>query len=267
MGQNPVSPAVYWRRRMTVLAGGMAVLTLATWGAARVVGDIQAWGGPRARSLSAAGAASGRQTSAGHGSPTGGGHSRGGAASGVLGAGHGQAGSHGSGVPAPAGRQGLAGDTTELGTQPSPSSWPSATASAVGAAPSSGSGCSHGGVVLTIHTARYRYPAGAPVTFVVGAVSTVSQPCRVNLGSRFMAVVVASAGTPLWDSASCPRGTGSRVVTLRRGVRATFQVTWDQRTSISGCQGQGRLSPAGRYTAAAFEDQVRSQNMTFVLSG
>jgi hypothetical protein len=80
-----------------------------------------------------------------------------------------------------------------------------------------------------------------------------------------MSVVVASAGTPLWDSASCPRGTSSRVVTLRRGVPAVFQVSWDRRTSISGCQGQGRLSRAGRYTAAAFEGQVRSQNMTFVL--
>jgi hypothetical protein len=264
MGQNPVSPAVYWRRRMTVLAAGMAVLTLATWGVARVVVGLQASGGPPARSLNAA---SGRQTAAGHGSPTGGGHSRGGAATGALGDGHSQAGGHGSGIPAPAGRQGLAGDTTELRTQPSPSPRPSATASAVGTAPSSGSGCSHGGVVLTIHTARSRYPAGATVTFVVGAVSTVSQPCRVNLGSKFMSVVVASAGTPLWDSASCPRGTGSRVVTLRRGVPATFQVTWDQRTSMSGCQGQGRLSPAGPYTAAAFEGQLHSQNTTFVLAG
>lgn len=263
MGQNPVSPAVYWRRRMTVLAGGLAVLTLATWGVAGAIRDIRASGGSSGRPLSASGPASGRQTAARHGS-TGGGHSRGGAASGAPG------GSHGPGVSAPAGRQGLAGDTTELRTQPSspaPRSapTPSATASAAGAAPNSGSGCSDGGVVFTIHSAQYRYPAGAPVTFVVDATSTINRPCRVNLGSKFMSVVVASAGTPLWDSASCPRGTGSRVVTLRRGVPAVFQVTWDRRTSISGCQGQGRLSPAGRYTAAAFEGQVRSQNMTFVL--
>jgi hypothetical protein len=265
MGQNPVSPSVYWRRRMTVLAGGMAVLTLATWGVARVIGGIQASHAPSARSLSASGPAPGHQAAAGHGSATGGGHSGGGAASGALGDTHGQPARRGPG--AAAGRQGLAGDTTELRTQPSPSPSPAATASATGAAPSSGSGCSHGGVVLTIHTAQYRYPAGATVTFVVGAVSTVSQPCRINLGSRFMSVVVASAGTPLWDSASCPRGIGSRVVTLRRGVSATFQVTWDRRTSISGCPGQGKLSPAGRYTAAAFEGQVRSQNTTFVLAG
>jgi hypothetical protein len=122
-------------------------------------------------------------------------------------------------------------------------------------------------VLLTLHSARHRYGPGEQVTFVVGAVSTTSRPCRLDLGSRFTSVVVASGGTPLWDSSSCLRGTGSRVVMLRRGAPAFLRVTWDRRTPLSGCPGQGTAAGAGTYTAAAFNGQLRSQATTFVLSG
>jgi hypothetical protein len=124
-------------------------------------------------------------------------------------------------------------------------------------------------VLLTLRSARhrYRYRPGEQVTFVVGALSTKNRPCRINLGSRFTSVVVASGGTPLWDSSSCLRGTGSRAVTLRRGAPASLRVTWDRRTSLSGCPGQGTAAPAGTYTAAAFTGQIRSQATTFILTG
>ena len=120
---------------------------------------------------------------------------------------------------------------------------------------------------LTIHSARHRYGPGEQVTFVVGAVSTRSRPCRLDLGPRFTSVVVAFGGTPLWDSSSCLRGTGSRAVMLRRGTPASLRVTWDRRTSLSGCPGQGTGVRPGSYTAAAFNGQVHSQATTFVLSG
>jgi hypothetical protein len=121
--------------------------------------------------------------------------------------------------------------------------------------------------MLTIRSARHRYGPGERVTFVVGAVSTRGRPCRVDLGSKFTSVVVASGGTPLWDSSSCLRGTGSRVVMLRRGARAFLKITWDRRTSLSGCPGRGAAVRAGTYTAAAFNGSLHSRATTFVLSG
>ncbi len=106
-----------------------------------------------------------------------------------------------------------------------------------------------------------------PVTFVVGAVSTKSQQCQVNLGPRFVSVVVASSGTPIWDSSSCGRGALSRVITLTRGVPAVVKVTWDRRTSMSGCPGQGNAVRAGTYTAAAYYGQLHSHRITFALTG
>lgn len=102
---------------------------------------------------------------------------------------------------------------------------------------------------------------------MAGAVSTTGRPCRIDLGSRFTSIVVASGGTPLWDSSSCLRGTGSRVVILRRGTPAFLRVTWDRRTSLSGCPGQGTAVRPGTYTAAAFNGQRHSQATTFILSG
>jgi len=120
---------------------------------------------------------------------------------------------------------------------------------------------------LTLRSPQDRYGSGQLVTFVVGAVSTRNRPCQVNLGSRFVSVVVTSSGTPIWDSSSCLRGTGSRLVTLRRGAPAFLQVTWDRRTSLSGCPGQGSAVRAGTYTAAAYDGPLRSRPTSFVLTG
>jgi hypothetical protein len=122
-------------------------------------------------------------------------------------------------------------------------------------------------VVLTLRSARHRYGPGEPVTFVVGAVSTRSRPCRLNLGATFTSVLVASGGTSLWDSSSCLRKTASRVVMLRRGAPAFLRVTWDRRISLSGCPDQGTAARAGTYTAEAYNGQIRSQTTAFVLSG
>lgn len=224
MGQKLVSPATYWRRRVVVLALGVAVLGLPIWAVNKALGGSQAPGQGSPRS------------SAGH-APS----------------------------PGPRSRAERAPtrETADLG------SGPRAPQSA-SPSPASGPGrqtCAKGAVLLTIRSARHRYGPGEQVTFVVGAVSARSRPCRVDLGSRFTSVVVASGGTPLWDSSSCLRGTGSQVVMLRRGAPAFLKVTWDRKTSLSGCQGQGTAVRAGTYTAAAFNGRLRSQATAFVLSG
>jgi hypothetical protein len=122
-------------------------------------------------------------------------------------------------------------------------------------------------MVLTLHSAQYRYGQGKRASFVVEAVSTASRPCDFNLGSRFVSVVVDSGGTPMWDSSSCVHGTLSRLITMRRGAPAYLRVTWDRRTSLSGCSGQGSETPAGIYTVAAFDAELHSKHVTFALTG
>jgi len=229
MARKQVSPATYWRRRVVVLAAGVAVLGLPVWAVNQALGGSHApgQGSPRAYSGDVAGP---------------GAHSRGG---------------H---TEAPA------RETTDLSSRPG--ARPPAAPSSATTSPRPGrQTCVRRSVLLTIRSARHRYGPGEQVTFVVGAVSTRSRPCRLDLGSKFTSVVVAASGTPLWDSSSCLRGSGFRVVTLRRGTPAFLRITWDRRTSLSGCSGQGTAVRPGSYTAAAFNGQFRSQATTFVLSG
>jgi hypothetical protein len=222
MGQKLVSPATYWRRRVTVLAVGVVVLGLPAWAVNNALGGSQApnQGSPQSSAAHAAGPSA------------------------RSGAGRGQAATR---------------ETADLGSGPRPQ--PSASTSP--AARPRRQHCA----MLTISSARHRYGPGERVTFVVSAASTRARPCRIDLGAKFTSVVVAADGTPLWDSSSCLRGTGSQVVTLRRGAPASLKVTWDRRTSLSGCAGQGAAARAGTYTAAAFNGQLHSRATTFVLSG
>jgi hypothetical protein len=231
MGQKLVSRATYWRRRVVVLAAGVAVLGLPIWAVSAALGGSRAPGQGSPRS------------NAGHVASA---HSR---------AGYRQ-------------RQAPTQETADLGSRPRPR--PSAVSRGASASPSPGPGrqtCAGRAVRLTLRSAQHRYGPGEQVTFVVGAVSARSRPCRLDLGSKFTSVVVASSGTPLWDSSSCLRGSGFRVVTLRRATPAFLRITWDRRTSLSGCPGQGTAVRPGSYTAAAFNGQLHSQATTFVLSG
>lgn len=229
MGQKLVSRATYWRRRVVVLAAFVAVLGLPIWAVNQALGGSHApgQGSPRPHSGDVA-------------RP--GAHARGG---------RGQA---------------LSRETADQSAPPR--ARPPADPRGTAASPRpGGQTCAKRSVLLTIRVARYRYGPGQQVTFMVGAVSTRNRPCRLDLGSRFTSVVVADSGTPLWDSSSCLRGSGSWMVTLRRGTPAFLRITWDRRTSLSGCPGQGAAVRAGRYTAAAFNGQFHSKATTFVLSG
>jgi hypothetical protein len=255
MGRKPVSRATYWRRRVVVFGGGMALLTLLAWALSSAVSVVLS------------------------GSPA---------------ADQGSAGSHAGGSTALGGRghrQGLAKETADLRSRqrakpqpstPSPSPSTAPASPGAGASPSPGSGqqtatapvpgagqhaCASGAVVLTLHSAQSQYGSGTPVSLVIGAVSAKGQPCQVNLGPRFASIVVDSSGTPIWDSSSCGRGILSRVMTLTQGVPAVVHITWDRRSSMTDCPGQGNAVRAGTYTAAAYYGQLHSHRITFALTG
>ena len=231
MGQKLVSPATYWRRRVVVLAAGVAVLALPIWAV------NQALGGSHAPGQGSARAHAGQVTGPSARPP----------------ARRGQAPTRATADLGSRPRARLPAIPRDASTSPSPRARRQA--------------CAGAAVQLTLRSARHRYGPGEQVTFVVGAVTTRRRPCRIDLGSRFTSVVVASGRTPLWDSSSCLRGTGSQVVVLRRGAPAFLRVIWDRRTSLSGCPGRGTAVAAGTYAAAAFNGQHRSQDTTFVLSG
>jgi hypothetical protein len=287
----PVSPATYWRRRLVALVVGIAVLTILVWAVSGVLyGTGQATGHGVKPS---AGPSSHGQQGASHGH-------RGGNLSGRHAAGHSGRSGHAAqgnapqslpvsatgrartisataGHPTSGALSGVSDVLTMAGA-------PQQKGSAASRTPPHRRGarapdrhtvaratdprvpaCGRGDVVLSLVSPRYWYQAGRWPLFGVDAVSTASRPCRFNMGSRFATVVVTSGRTRIWGSADCAHGTGSQSVVLSRGVPAVRWIYWGRATSSPGCRSPHLPVRQGAYAAVAFDGQLSSQVMVFIL--
>jgi hypothetical protein len=169
-----------------------------------------------------------------------------------------------SGRTTRAGRKARAGPTGQA-RPPTP-----ARSSSPGSPPAGHSGrpaCAARNVVLSLFTSRYWYQRGQDPRFAVDAVSVARRPCSFDMGARSVSVVVTWGQTRIWGSADCVQGTGSRVVTLVRGVPALLHVTWNRRTSAHGCPGARRQAHLGTYTVTAYSGQLHSNTLVVVLAG
>jgi len=287
----PISPATYWRRRLVALAAGIVVLTVLVWavsgtlqgthqatshGGKPSTGPRAAHGRPGAARGHKGGGRSGRR-SASHGGRDG--HpARGNAPKALPGsaAGRARAVSATAGRPAPGALSGASDVLTMAGPRQQQGSAASRTPHrALARAPGHQAmarargphipACGRGEVVLSLVSPRYWYQPGRWPLFGVDAVSTASRPCRFNMGSRFATVVVTSGRARIWGSADCVHGTGSQSVVLSRGVPAVRWIYWDRATSSPGCRPPHLPVRQGAYTAIAFDGQLSSQVMVFIL--
>jgi hypothetical protein len=124
--------------------------------------------------------------------------------------------------------------------------------------------CAPGGVTLRLSSPQYWYQAGKMPRFTVHAVSHEGQPCRFNMGTKFVSVVIASAGR-VWNSADCVSGSGSNMIVLTRGVPAVLSVSWDRKTSSPGCGGTSHAVAPGEYQVTAVAGPLRSRTVNLVL--
>jgi hypothetical protein len=176
---------------------------------------------------------------------------------------------------ASAGRAGAAGSAAaRAGSGPAlpassasarPASVPSQHPSAI-SSPASGAAlaCAPGAVTLRLSSPQYWYQAGKMPSFTVHAISHGEQPCRFNMGTKFVSVVIASARR-VWSSADCVSGSGSNMIVLARGRPAVLRVSWDRRTSSPGCGGASHAAVPGEYTVIAVAGRLRSKTVNLVL--
>jgi hypothetical protein len=132
-----------------------------------------------------------------------------------------------------------------------------------GAASGTAAACAPGTVTLLLSSPQYWYQAGKTPRFIVRAVTTGSQPCRFNMGTRFVAVVVA-ADKPIWSSADCPQGRPSHPFVLTASSPAVLRVSWNEKTSSPGC-GTEQAARPGEYQATAVDGRLRSKAVNIVL--
>ena len=125
--------------------------------------------------------------------------------------------------------------------------------------------CSRGDVVLSLLASQPAYASPRLPQFSIDVVGTGQPTCTFNVGARYVALVIRFGSARVWGSADCPRGSGSLVVDLQRGVPATLPITWNRHTSSPGCTRPSRGMPAGLYSATVTDDRVDSNSVTFRL--
>ncbi len=249
-GQLP--PGIYWRRRLAVLAAGLAVTALPAFA---LSGALQP--GP-ARSAPAGhdhrqGRAGPRPAPGSRGPDGRGGagrHGPGKPGSGAAGGGGGT----GRGARRARGR-GSAGRAAPNGTSQSRSA---------SAQPIRPAFCSWRAIELRVAAAG-RFGPGRAATFSVSVVSGQRATCSFNLGSRHLALVIDEGPARIWSSADCPRGAATLITALRQGAPTALEVTWDRRTSAPGCPARTVPVPPGSYTARAVDGPLASPAVTFRL--
>src|SRR3984885_10247031 len=237
--KTPGQINVYWRRRVIALAAGLGMLALVTW---TVNGALA--GGPRPPPDLP------QTTSQPPGRPS---------------------------TP-PATSSPAASPAGTASATPSPTVTPTPSSSATGHAaakrhPAGGGrktaagvsgACPHAGLVLSLFSARYSYPAHARAAFDVDVVSTASGRCSADLGASHLHVVIRSAGKQIWDSADCA-GLAPRATTLARGGPATVPITWNREAAAPGGRVAPRAARPGTYTATADIGILGGRAVTVVL--
>jgi hypothetical protein len=126
--------------------------------------------------------------------------------------------------------------------------------------------CARGSVVLSLLATQSDYSGRQFPQFTIDVVSTAGATCTLNVGARHIALVIRSGSDRVWSSADCPRGSGSLISDLERGVPTTLPITWNRQTSAPGCSGPSTGLPAGVYAATVTDGGLASNTVTFRLS-
>jgi len=149
---------------------------------------------------------------------------------------------------------------------PHPSSVPPKHRAARRARASAGTlACARGSVALSVSSPQYFYQPGKTPTFTAHVVSRASRPCRFNMSTKFVAVVIAAGSRRIWSSADCASGAASSMVVIASGKPAALRISWDRKTSAPGCSGSGRLVRPGEYQVSVVAGRLHSPTVNFVL--
>ena len=226
---------VYWRRRLFALAVGFAVFGVLAWAVGGASGSHQAAATTALSSPPAQPTVTPVTTPSATPSPT----------------------------PSPAGPAGARGKRAR---KPAAGHARHAAAAAKAGPRQAGSGCPVPDVVLSLTASGNSYGPRERPSFGVSVVSTDSQPCTLDTGSRHLAVVIESGGVRVWGSADCAGRAGASDATkLTRGVPVQLSFTWNRTLSAPGCRGAKTAARPGTYTVTASDGRLRSRTEVFVL--
>lgn len=108
------------------------------------------------------------------------------------------------------------------------------------------------------------YAAGSPVPVTISVGTRGDGPCRVDIGSSTVQVVVLSGGDRIWARQDCD-DKGKEVVTVVPGAPVAADVTWQGRRSAPACPAGQDAAQPGSYRAVVTVLGVSTPEVTFRL--
>jgi hypothetical protein len=235
---RPGEADAYWRRRLFALAAGLAVFGLLAWAVGGASGTRQAAATTALSTPPPQPTVTPVTVPSATPSPT----------------------------PSPAGTAGSRGKHARKAPAKAAGARGRHAAAAVKAGPRRGSGCPVSDVVLTLTASSNSYGPRERPAFGVSVVSTDSQTCTLDTGSRHLALVIESGGVRVWGSADCAGRSGaSDIKRLTRGVPLQLSYAWNRTLSAPGCRGAKTAARPGMYTVTASDGRLHSRTEVFVL--
>jgi hypothetical protein len=243
----------YWRRRFVTLVLGLSVLALVAWAFSGSLGGSSP-AAPAASIRNLSGPSSPAGGSGGHGqTPGSGGHSQ------SPGSGHTKAATSGHTPAAGAGHtKSASANHHTAGSGAHESAAHGQKQGAAGLLP-----CPAGTVVLSLFSSQPSYSIRQIPQFEVDVVSTASQACTFDIGSRHVSLRIEAGPLPIWSSGECAEGEASLVTELRRGIPTVVSIGWNGQHSSPGCPVPGAPATRGTYTAVAAAGWLRSNTLVF----
>ena len=129
---------------------------------------------------------------------------------------------------------------------------------ATGAAPTPGRPCTDEMVEVALRAPR-QVPAGSKPTLEIVVRNVAAVPCVRAVDEELQEILLLdAAGTRVWGSNDCFRERSDRRVTLQPGGRVALPIVWGGLTSAPRCAGERVVPPAGDYALRARLDTKAS---------
>lgn len=145
-----------------------------------------------------------------------------------------------------------------------PSPGPTPTPSVSPSAAEAVAQCQPADIQINLAVRGESYPAGSPVPFTISVATRGSAPCRLDIGSSSVQVVVLSGGDRIWARQDCDAN-GKATVTAAPGAPVAADVTWQGRRSAPGCPSGGVAARAGSYRTVVTVLGVSTPEVAFQL--
>ncbi len=148
-------------------------------------------------------------------------------------------------------------------TKAAGSATPSATAAT---SPVAVGSCRDAALSLVASADASSYAVGSSPLLAVTIRNTGTVPCRRDLGSGAVELLVFSGADRIWSSDDCAPGTASDTVLLVPGASRTVKLSWSGKRSQPGCAGDRSQALAGTYRVTGRVGTLRGAAGSFQLA-